>query len=96
MVAKSDIHDVFFLATEEGKLRKMIRLPNAKKSCLIEEIKIVDNGQPKPVINMKIATNKVSLLTHFGPNLTSMTIVYITQNFSLKLFVTQYRTYLRK
>ena len=49
-----------FLATEDGKVRKMIRFPQTNISCLIEEIKIVENGHPRPVKNMKISENHVS------------------------------------
>ncbi|KAK3753014.1 hypothetical protein RRG08_020179 [Elysia crispata] len=48
-------YDVVFLATDDGKVRKMVHLPESKQTCLIEEIKIVENGHPRPVKNMKIS-----------------------------------------
>lgn len=58
---KSAIYDVLFLATDDGKVRKMLRLPGTEKTCLIEEIKIVANGHPRPVKNMKISSAKVNV-----------------------------------
>ncbi|CAG5120984.1 unnamed protein product, partial [Candidula unifasciata] len=49
---------ILFLATEDGKVRKMVRFPGTEKTCLIEEIKIVANGHPRPVKNMKISSRK--------------------------------------
>lgn len=60
------LYDVVFLASDDGKVRKMVRLPETKQTCLIEEIKIVENGHPRPVKNMKIsmATNSIYIITH--------------------------------
>ncbi|CAG5131022.1 unnamed protein product, partial [Candidula unifasciata] len=55
---KLHLQDVLFLATEDGKLRKMLRLPGTDKTCLIEEIKIVSNGRPRPVTNMRLSSRK--------------------------------------
>lgn len=55
VVAKSGTYDVIFLATEDGKIRKMMRHPKGNSTCLIEEIKIVPNGKPKPIQNMKLS-----------------------------------------
>ncbi|KAI8777897.1 semaphorin-5A [Biomphalaria glabrata] len=58
VIAKTGSHDVIFLSTDDGKIRKMMRHPTGKSTCLIEEIKIVPNGHPKPVQNMKISTEQ--------------------------------------
>ncbi|XP_035826394.1 semaphorin-5A [Aplysia californica] len=55
VLTKANLYDVLFLATEDGKVRKMLRLPGTNKTCLIEEIKIVQNGKPRPVKSMKIS-----------------------------------------
>lgn len=48
---------VMFIATDDGRLRKVATL--GSKACLIEEIKIVPNGEPRPVKSMKISPDKV-------------------------------------
>ncbi|KAL8608030.1 hypothetical protein ACOMHN_023846 [Nucella lapillus] len=79
VITKHDLLDVFFLATEDGRLHKMARLPAPTASdpspfasftsgssgsgsrpvtCLIEDIKIVPNGLPRPVKAMKFSPNK--------------------------------------
>ena len=57
---KRDNYEVVFLATADGKIRKMVTLVNRSSACLIEEIKIVPNGEPKPVKAMKISHERVS------------------------------------
>ncbi|RUS82099.1 hypothetical protein EGW08_010144 [Elysia chlorotica] len=59
-------YDVVFLATDDGKVRKMVHIPESLQTCLIEEIKIVANGHPRPVKNMKFSekTNAVYISTH--------------------------------
>ncbi|XP_067687667.1 semaphorin-5A-like [Haliotis asinina] len=52
---KMDLYEVVFLATADGKIRKMFKVPRTNRTCLIEEIKIVPNGEPKPVKAMKIS-----------------------------------------
>ena len=56
---KDQQYHVIFLATVDGYIRKMVYLPQINQSCLIEEHKIVPNGDYKPVQNMRIS--KVSL-----------------------------------
>ncbi|KAL3835867.1 hypothetical protein ACJMK2_021328, partial [Sinanodonta woodiana] len=48
------MYKVLFVTTDDGKLKKMLQLPNVENACLIEEIKIVPNGEPKPVKAMKL------------------------------------------
>ncbi|GFO00393.1 semaphorin-5a [Plakobranchus ocellatus] len=55
---KTSIYDVVFLATDDGKVRKMVRIPETEQTCLVEEIKIVENGHPEPVKNMKLSITK--------------------------------------
>ncbi|GFR92921.1 semaphorin-5B-like [Elysia marginata] len=66
ILINNEICDVLFLATDDGKVRKMVHLPETKQTCLVEEIKIVQNGHPKPVKNMKISPEKgaVYINTH--------------------------------
>jgi hypothetical protein len=53
------ILDVYFLATDDGKVQKMMRLPgkdkNPSTTCLVEDIKIVPNGKPRPVKAMVLS-----------------------------------------
>ena len=58
---KNGFYKVVFVATADGKLRKMVQLPSTNETCLIEEIKIVPNGEYKPVKSMRISTKQVSL-----------------------------------
>ncbi|XP_076437128.1 semaphorin-5A-like [Babylonia areolata] len=83
VITKHDLMDVLFLATEDGKLHKMLRLPpqdhtpssasssyssfpssssssssSSPVTCLVEDIKIVPNGQPRPVKAMKFSATK--------------------------------------
>ncbi|XP_076455691.1 semaphorin-5A-like isoform X2 [Babylonia areolata] len=70
VVSKRDLVDVLFLATENGKIQKMMRLPPSPSSsssssapappvtCLVEEMKIVPNGHPRPVKAMKLSPSK--------------------------------------
>ncbi|KAL8604253.1 hypothetical protein ACOMHN_023623 [Nucella lapillus] len=77
VVTKQDLVDVLFLATENGKIQKMMRLPSPRPNpsspsspsspnhpppppvtCLVEEIKIVPNGHPRPVKAMKLSPSK--------------------------------------
>lgn len=37
----------------------MLKLPTTGKTCLIEEIKIVPNGEPKPVKAMELSHESV-------------------------------------
>lgn len=55
---KDQQYHVIFLATADGYIRKMAYLPQVNKSCLIEEHKIVPNGEYKPVQNMRISEDK--------------------------------------
>ena len=61
--------DVFFLATETGRLQKVVNMPSPisslepTTSCLVEDIKIVQNGKPRPVKNMKLSLSKVGNLS---------------------------------
>lgn len=58
---KNGLQDVMFLATADGRVRKMLRLRNSNSTCLVEEIKIVSNGHPRPVKSMKISSDKGAL-----------------------------------
>ncbi|KAK7092629.1 hypothetical protein V1264_008349 [Littorina saxatilis] len=62
VVTKHDGLNVFFLATEDGYIQKMMRLPATSSSpsitCLVEDIKIVPNGKPRPVKAMKLSYTK--------------------------------------
>ena len=53
---------VLFIATDDGRLRKMAKMPKSTEMCLIEEIKIVPNGARKPVKALKISSKKVSFI----------------------------------
>ena len=63
---KQGVYKVVFVATADGKIRKLTTLlsPKSNKTCLIEEIKIVPNGDHKPVKEMRISTDEVSLNCH--------------------------------
>lgn len=52
---KDQQYHMIFLATVDGYIRKMVYLPQINQSCLIEEHKIVPNGDYKPVQNMRIS-----------------------------------------
>lgn len=54
VTGKKGVYNVVFIATDDGRIRKMLKLPTTDETCLIEEIKIVPNGEPKPVKAMKI------------------------------------------
>ena len=51
---------VIFVATSDGSIRKMIHLQNQTEACLIEDIKIVPNGEHNPVKQMTISKQHVS------------------------------------
>ncbi|CAG2193797.1 SEMA5 [Mytilus edulis] len=55
---KGQQYHVIFLATVDGYIRKMAYLPQLNSSCLIEEHKIVPNGDHKPVKNLRISEDK--------------------------------------
>lgn len=57
--AKQGTYHVVFVATADGALRKLVRIRN--ETCLIEEIKIVPNGEHKPVKAMKISSEEMAL-----------------------------------
>ena len=56
---KHGVYNVVFVATADGRLRKMLKLPTTGETCVIEEIKIVPNGEQKPVKAMKISQQEV-------------------------------------
>ncbi|KAK6182805.1 hypothetical protein SNE40_010402 [Patella caerulea] len=60
VIGKQGLHDVIFLATEDGKILKKMRLKEdyMNITCLIEEIKIVPNGEKRPVKAMKLSPDK--------------------------------------
>ena len=74
VATKQDLLDVFFLATEDGKIQKMMRLPTSPPSpsgppfvtCMVEDIKIVPNGKPRPVKAMKLSPTKVGSLADYA------------------------------
>ena len=59
VIGKRGVYNVVFIATADGRIRKMLKLPTSGETCLIEEIKIVPNGDPKPVKAMKIYPKEV-------------------------------------
>jgi len=59
--AKNGVYKVVFVATEDGKILKKTQLLNSNTTCLIEEIKIVPNGEHKPVKGMKISSENMAL-----------------------------------
>ncbi|XP_041371598.1 semaphorin-5B-like [Gigantopelta aegis] len=66
---KRDTYEVVFLATADGKIRKMLKLVNVSTVCLVEEIKIVPNGEPKPVKAMKISHEKAAIYLSTSGNI---------------------------
>jgi len=62
--------DVIFITTDDGKLRKLVRLPGHNKTCMIEEIKIVPNGDHKPVKAIKLASDMVGTRIGFRQKMT--------------------------
>nr|KAG5703764.1 hypothetical protein BaRGS_009562 [Batillaria attramentaria] len=83
VAGKTELIDVFFLATEDGKIQKMIRLPAPSSptssassasppsspshvTCLVETIKIVPNGHPRPVKAMKLSSRKRMVIGRLG------------------------------
>ncbi|KAK7492766.1 hypothetical protein BaRGS_00016071 [Batillaria attramentaria] len=85
VAGKTELIDVFFLATEDGKIQKMIRLPAPSSptspassasppsspshvTCLVETIKIVPNGHPRPVKAMKLSSRKGAILLSTNGN----------------------------
>ncbi|KAK3105957.1 hypothetical protein FSP39_009544 [Pinctada imbricata] len=52
---KNGMYKVIFVATIDGKIKKMVHLPNKTESCLIEEVKIVPNGEFNPVKKMTLS-----------------------------------------
>ena len=60
---KNGVYNVVFIATADGRLRKMLKL-NENETCLIEEIKIVPNGEPKPVKAMELHVTKEEVGPH--------------------------------
>ena len=59
VTGKKGVYNVVFIATDDGRIRKTLKLPTTDETCLIEEIKIVPNGEPKPVKAMKIYPKEV-------------------------------------
>lgn len=56
---KKGIYKVIFIATARGSIRKLVQLPGTDKTCLIEEIDLVPNGDHKPVKQLQISREKV-------------------------------------
>ncbi|WAR04241.1 SEM5A-like protein [Mya arenaria] len=52
---------VIFVATDDGRVRKLAHIPGATEPCMIEEVKIVPNGDHKPVKAMKLAPDKMAI-----------------------------------
>ena len=59
VTGKHGVYNVVFIATADGRIRKLMKHPVTGETCLIEEIKIVPNGEPKPVKAMKIYPKEV-------------------------------------
>ncbi|XP_053408315.1 semaphorin-5A-like isoform X2 [Mercenaria mercenaria] len=60
---KQGQYKVVFVATADGKIRKLTTLlsPKSNETCLIEEIKIVPNGDHKPVKAMRISPEEMAI-----------------------------------
>lgn len=60
---KHGFYKVVFVATADGKIRKLttLSLPKFNETCLIEEIKIVPNGDHKPIKAMRISSKEMAL-----------------------------------
>lgn len=56
---------VIFIATDDGRLKKMATMPKSNETCLIEEIKIVPNGERKPVKAMRISSDQVKVYKNY-------------------------------
>ena len=62
VVGKMGTYDVIFVGTNRGVIRKMLNLqPVEKEPCLIEEIKVTPNGDFKPIKQLRISKEHVSL-----------------------------------
>lgn len=61
VVGKTGTFNVMFLATTTGVIRKMLNLPTEKEPCLIEEIKVTPNGDFKPIKQLRISKEHVSI-----------------------------------
>ena len=59
------IYSVVFVATNTGYVRKITTLPNEGTTCLLEEIKVVPNGDHKPIKEMKLSKEAVSIMWIF-------------------------------
>lgn len=69
---KHGVYDVVFVATADGRLRKMLKLPTTGETCVIEEIKIVPNGEQKPVKAMKISQQEKAIFISTVQNVTKI------------------------
>ncbi|XP_060592413.1 semaphorin-5A-like [Ruditapes philippinarum] len=60
---KQGMYRVVFVATADGKIRKLTTLLSSSENttCLVEEIKIVPNGDHKPVKEMRISTDEMAI-----------------------------------
>ena len=51
--------DVLFVATLEGVIKKLVRVPGTNETCVVEEIHISAEDQQLPVRSMKLVKNQV-------------------------------------
>ncbi|GBM33564.1 Semaphorin-5A [Araneus ventricosus] len=55
-----EVH-VIYVATVEGELQKLVRMPNSTETCLVEKLKIFPDGKPQKIKMMKILKDTNSL-----------------------------------
>ncbi|XP_060071882.1 semaphorin-5A-like [Ylistrum balloti] len=63
---KHHSYRIMFLATDTGSIRKITTIPDIKDTCLLEEIKVVPNGDHKPVKTLQIdkRVGAIFVVTH--------------------------------
>ena len=51
--------DVMFVATLEGVIKKLVRVPGTNQTCVIEEIHLASEDQQLPIRSMKLVKEQV-------------------------------------
>ncbi|XP_059162421.1 semaphorin-5A-like [Physella acuta] len=68
LLSQGEHFDIIFLATEEGKVLKMMKNPRAEEACLIEELHVVPN-KSDVIQNMKLSKAHNSLFIAIRENI---------------------------
>ena len=55
------IYNVVFLATLEGRIKKLVKLPELNHSCLVEEIEIMPRELEQPIRSLKLSKENGAL-----------------------------------